>query len=73
MGVNYFIFGVTAHKCIPFILFTVIFVYSTEINTTAEANTVSTQGINEEHPQHVLTGLPSPKIPPTPTTGISIT
>ncbi|CAH3193956.1 unnamed protein product [Porites evermanni] len=44
--------------------------FSIEINTTAEANTVSTQGINEEHPQHVLTGLPSPKIPPTPTTGL---
>ena len=45
--------------------------YSTEINTTAEANIISTQGMNEEHPQHFHTGLSSSNAPLTPKTGIS--
>ena len=62
---------VQVHACIPFILFTGTFVYSTEINTTAEANIISTQRMNEEHPQHSHTGLSSSNTPLTPKTGIS--
>ena len=64
---------IQVHACVPFTLFTGAFVYSTEIDTTAEAkfNIISTQGMNEEHPKHFHTGLSSSNTPLTPKTGIS--
>jgi len=47
-----------------------ILVSSTEIINTTEAN--STQGTNEEHSSPLRTEVPSPSIPLTTKTGISI-